>query len=102
MTTPRAVWTSSSSRIAHEAALRVRSHISLPGASTIAAAMFGRLKHRWRERRARRLEQAAADPEGIRQGREVWEENRYGERQSGVRGSGRRTTFDEGHTRDQW
>ena len=64
--------------------------------------MIDGVRRWWRERRARRLENAAADAEGIREGREVWDQNRYLEQQGGARGSGRRTTYDEGNTRDTW
>jgi hypothetical protein len=64
--------------------------------------MLAGVRSWWRGRRERRLEKAAADADGAREGREVWEQNRYLEQHGGARGSGRRTTYDEGNTRDSW
>jgi len=53
----------------------------------------------WHRRRTKQLDKAAADDEGAREGREVWETKRLG-RQWGTLGSGRRTSYDDGKTRD--
>ena len=70
--------------------------------SRVGLGMIERFRQGRRGRRAARAEKVAADAEGIREGREVWETKRRGV-QWGAGGSGRRTSYDDGKTRsDDW
>ena len=61
----------------------------------------GRIRTWLKGRRERRVAKVAASAEGMLEGREVWDRKRYGI-QGGLQGSGRRTSYDDASTRDQW